>query len=713
MDPAGQYMDVLWLSVAAILVFLMQAGFACLEGGLVRAKNSINVVIKNLVDFLIAAFSFWLIGFALMFGASWAGLIGTSGFLFDGGETPWSGAFFFFQMMFCGTATTIVSGAVAERMRFAGYFLCAAILSTLIYPVVGHWSWAGLETGQAYGWLASLGFIDFAGSTVVHSVGGWIALAAILVIGPRSGRFGPEPGSGGKEIEGHNLPVAVLGVFLLWVGWFGFNAGSTLRLSPEIPRILINTVLAPVAGGLAALLITWGFHRKPKVEIIMNGVLAGLVGITAPCHVVGPGGALVIGAVSGVILFVGMRVLEEVRVDDAVSAVPVHLMCGIWGTLAVALVGRPELWNNGHTRWEQFLVQLGGVGAIGTFSFGGGLALLWLINRFYPLRVSQEDERIGLNVAEHGANTALLRLLVEMDRQRRDGDFSRPVQVDAETEAGQIATLYNRVLERVRVETRRREKAVQDMRVAKEAAEKANKAKSHFLASMSHELRTPLNAVIGFSEMINQEVFGPLGNERYREYITDIHASGTHLLNLINDLLDLSKIEARKYELNEQEIDLAVIALAAGRFVQKPVHDKRLKFNTHIPPNLPILRGDERVLRQVLLNLLSNAVKFTPRGGSVDLKLECEPDGRVAITVSDTGIGIARKDLARVMEPFGQVDGKFQQETSGTGLGLPLTRSLVRLHGGTMVLRSEEHAGTHVTVRLPLWRVVRRGRHVA
>ena len=306
MEPSHQLADAAWLSLAAILVFAMQAGFACLESGLVRAKNSINVVIKNLVDFLIAAFSFWLVGFGLMFGASWNGLVGTTTFFYQGTGSTWFQAFFFFQMMFCGTATTIVSGAVAERMRFAGYFVCAAILSTLIYPLAGHWIWGGADLGHPTGWLAALGFIDFAGSTVVHSVGGWISLAAILVIGPRTGRFKPEA----VEIEGHNLPIAVLGIFLLWAGWFGFNAGSTLKVSGDIPRILINTVLAPVAAGLAALLMTWVWHRKPKVDLIMNGVLAGLVGITAPCHVVGPAGALFIGAVSGVLLFGGIRALE-------------------------------------------------------------------------------------------------------------------------------------------------------------------------------------------------------------------------------------------------------------------------------------------------------------------------------------------------------------------------------------------------------------------
>jgi ammonium transporter, Amt family len=702
--------DVLWLVVTASLVFTMQAGFACLESGLVRAKNSINVVIKNLVDFLTSAVLFWVLGFALMFGESRGGLIGWSGFAFEA-PTPWLGAFFLFQLMFCGTATTIVSGAVAERMRFSGYFLVAAALSALIYPVTGHWAWAGLDRGESLGWLGRLGFIDFAGSTVVHGVGGWFSLAAVLVVGPRTGRFGRNS----RPIEGHNLPLAVLGVFILWFGWFGFNAGSTLHLVPDIAAIALNTVLSPVAGGLAALAWTWAMHDRPRVGYPMNGVLAGLVGITAGCHVVDAASAVLIGAVSGLVLVGGTALLERLRIDDAVGAVPVHLFAGIWGTLAVALLGDPAAWNTGHTRWEQFLAQLTGIAAIGAYTFVGGYLLLRLLNRVTPLRVSRADEEAGLNVAEHGASTALLRLLGEMDRQRRDGDFSRPVEVDAESEAGHIASLYNRVLERVRRETRLREEAVQDMRRARDTAERASAAKSHFLASMSHELRTPLNAVIGFSELINQEVFGPIGHPRYQEYMKDILDSSRHLLNLINDLLDLSKIEANRYELQEQQVDFAAVARAAARFVTKPVADKQIDLQTDIAQDMPGVVGDERVLRQIVLNLVSNAVKFTPAGGRIVLKLGIEPDGRPALSVSDNGIGIARKDLARVLEPFGQADGGTAAITDqrGTGLGLPLTRALVRLHDGTLVLQSEPGAGTTVTVRLPRWRLVSQSRDVA
>ncbi|HSK39917.1 MAG TPA: ammonium transporter [Arenibaculum sp.] len=706
---AGEDLDVLWLIVAASLVFTMQAGFACLESGLVRAKNSINVVIKNLVDFLIAGFGFWIAGFAIMFGSTWGGMVGTSDFLFAGGPA-WITAFFVFQLMFCGTTTTIVSGAVAERMRFPGYFAVAAVVSLLIYPVIGHWAWGGIESGTAVGWLARSGFVDFAGSTVVHSVGGWLSLAAVLIIGPRRGRFTPES----KPIEGHNLPLAVLGVFILWFGWFGFNAGSTLRLTGEIAGIVLNTLLSPVAGGLVALTVSWVRHSKPRVEYPMNGVLAGLVGITAPCHVVDPTGAVLVGAVSGLILAAGVELLDRLRIDDAVAAVPVHLFAGIWGTLAVALVGDPAAWGTGLGRSEQFIVQLTGVAAVGAYAFGAGLLILYLLNRVIPLRASPQDEQVGLNVAEHGANTALLRLLTEMDRQRHDGDFSRPVEIDPETEAGQIAVFYNRVLDRVRDETRKREKAVVDMRRARDAAEQANRSKSHFLASISHELRTPLNAIIGFSELMNQEIFGPVDNARYREYLQDILDSGHHLLTLINDLLDLSKIEAHKYELHEQVVDLEGVVRNTARLVQKAVMDKRLRFDVTIGPDLPPMRCDERVFRQIALNLLSNAVKFTPTGGQVELVLELEPDGRMALIVKDTGVGIPKKDFERVLEPFSQSDSAtIAADQPGTGLGLPLTRALARLHGGTMVLRSEPNVGTTVTVRFPHGRVLHKALDVA
>ncbi len=451
--------DLLWVLLCAFLVALMQAGFTCLESGMVRAKNSINVALKNLVDFCISFALFGLFGFALMFGTSWDGLIGTSGFVLGGVHTSWDMGFFFFEAMFCGTATTIVSGAVAERMRFGGYAVTAVVLSGFIYPVIGHWAWQQGNEHSAAGWLAETGFIDFAGSTVVHSVGGWVALAAMLIIGPRLGRFGEH----GRPVEGHSLPTATLGVFLLWFGWFGFNGGSTLALSEKIPLIVTNTALAGATGGIAGTAISWLIWRMPLPDRVMNGVIAGLVAITAGCHMVSPVSASLIGFIGGLIALFGATLLERLEIDDAIGAVPAHLFAGIWGTLALALFARDGSLPVGVSPGEQFLIQLEGVVVIGLYAFGGSYLLLGLVNRLLPLRVSASGERIGLNIAEHGATSSLFDLISQMHHQARSGDFSRPVEVEAETEADQIATFYNAVLEKFNLETSRRQMAMQKL----------------------------------------------------------------------------------------------------------------------------------------------------------------------------------------------------------------------------------------------------------
>ena len=451
--------DEFWVLICAVLVVSMQAGFTCVESGMVRAKNSINVAFKNLIDFCIASVLFAVAGFGLMFGTSWHGLIGDEPGMLLGEPTPWLFVFFFFQLAFCGTATTIVSGAVAERMRFSAYCVSAAMISLLIYPIVGHWAWGGAYTGVPSGWLAKLGFIDFAGSTVVHSVGGWVSLACLLLIGPRAGRFGPN----GRPIEGYNLPVATLGVFMLWVGWFGFNGGSTLGFTSRVPEIIANTGLGAAAGGISAGILTWYTLGKPAVDRIMNGVLAGLVAITANCQLVTPLGAVFVGAVGGIVCILGTNLLERYEIDDAVGAVPVHLLAGIWGTLAVALCAPDGSWGEGVTRWQQLGKQALGILCIGGYAFGLSYLVLKLVNHWLPLRVSLDDERIGLNIAEHGASSALLDLIVQMDRQARQGDFSRPVDVEPETEAARIASFYNAVLDKFSLETDRRHMAIKKL----------------------------------------------------------------------------------------------------------------------------------------------------------------------------------------------------------------------------------------------------------
>lgn len=695
-------LDLAWVLICAFLVMLMQGGFCCLESGLVRQKNSINVAIKNLVDFCLATIVFWVFGFALMFGPSWGGIIGISGFLPDGMEGGVLTSFFLFQLVFCGTATTILSGAVAERMRFDGYVAGALLTSGVIYPVFGHWAWGGVlypEDGK--GWLAELGFMDFAGSTVVHSVGGWVALAAVLVIGPRIGRFGRNR----RIMLPRSVPMATLGVFLLWFGWFGFNGGSTLQFNETVPLVLKNTLLAGAAGGLAAALLSAFAQGRIDVGDVLNGVIAGLVGVTAGANVYFAWGGVLVGAIAGLACVGGARLMERWRIDDVVGAVPAHLVAGAWGTIAVALFGVESLLN--HDRLTQLGIQLLGVGVAGLFCFGTAYPLLALMNRIRPMRVRREDEEVGLNISEHGASTAMQTLLSEMDYQRRTGRFDTPVTVEADTEEGRIATQYNLVLDKFRQEFASRRKALNELSRAKEAAEVASIAKSEFLANMSHELRTPLHSIIGFAELIATQG-DALTKEMVEDYAGEIRLSGQQLLKLINDVLDLSQLDVGRFELREDIIDPLTAVRASARRFSQSVDEKDLRFSLRADDDLPLMRGDERAMRQICDSLISNAVKFTPRGGRVSIDLQRDPDGRLAIVIADSGPGIPRDAIDQAFRPFVQLDSGRDRRHGGVGLGLALARSLTRLHGGTLVIRSDLGDGTRIYLRFPVERLVAR-----
>ncbi|MCG6913095.1 ammonium transporter, partial [bacterium BMS3Abin03] len=328
--------DYVWTLVAAFLVFFMQAGFAMVEAGLTRSKNTVNILMKNLMDFSVGSLAFWAIGFGIMFGVT-NGIFGTTGFFFsdfslDG--DPWVFAFWMFQVVFAATAATIVSGAMAERTKFVGYLVYSAVVSAIIYPIFGSWAWGSLFHGN--GWLEGLGFIDFAGSSVVHSVGGWAALAGAIVLGPRIGKYTKDGKP--RAIPGHNLTLAALGTFILWFGWFGFNPGSTTAANTDIALIAVNTNLAAAAGAVAAMFTAWIIFKKPEATMTFNGALAGLVAITAPCANVSPLSAVILGLVAGILVVLSVIFFDKVlKVDDPVGAISVHGVCGAWGTLAAGL----------------------------------------------------------------------------------------------------------------------------------------------------------------------------------------------------------------------------------------------------------------------------------------------------------------------------------------------------------------------------------------
>lgn len=438
-----------WLILCAVIVLLMQAGFMCLESGLVREKNSINVAVKNLADLMISVASFWIIGFSVMFGATIFGLFGVGQLMPDFGVSDSLAAFFVFQAVFCGTATTIVSGAVAERMRFHGYLVSCVCVSALIYPVVGHWVWASGANGMSIGWLEGLGFRDFAGSTVVHSVGGWAALAGCIVLGPRLGRFRKDGRV--RDIQPSNLTLAYLGTFILFFGWFGFNCGSTFKATGEIAPIAINTLLGGCFGGLSSILVSSLRTGIPDPRSIANGLLGGLVGITASGSMIDPRAAALIGAIAGVVAVYSDEWLVRLRIDDAVGAISVHGFCGAWGTIAFALFIRTDELAPGMSRWEFLAVQVFGVVVTFGFVFGGVFVLLRGLGRFIQLRVDPETERLGLNVAEHNASSRLLDLAVSMDAAARMRKLEPSCKVRSEygTAIGDLIDSYNQMIDHI------------------------------------------------------------------------------------------------------------------------------------------------------------------------------------------------------------------------------------------------------------------------
>lgn len=392
--------DVLWTCLAAFLVFFMQAGFALVEAGFTRAKNACNIIMKNLMDLSLGSLSFWLVGFGLMFGVNESGYIGQSGFLFDAdaegaitaGSFGW--AFLIFQTVFAATAATIVSGAMAERTKFGSYLIYSVAITVIVYPIFGSWCWNGLVgVDGTNGWLEKMGFLDFAGSTVVHSIGGWCALAGAIVIGARKGKYKdgkPQP------IQGHNIPLAALGVFILWLGWFGFNPGSTTAVGGgSFAKIAVTTNLSAAAGATTAMFLTWFMFKKPDVSFALNGALAGLVAITAGCDIMSPMMAIVTGGIGGVIVVLSCIAIERAGIDDPVGAVSVHGVCGAWGTIAIGLFSSAA--GSG-----QLITQCIGVAAGFLWAFPVSFAIFWLIKVTVGLRVSEAEELEGLDITEHG-----------------------------------------------------------------------------------------------------------------------------------------------------------------------------------------------------------------------------------------------------------------------------------------------------------------------
>jgi len=526
----SQNIDTLWVINCAILVFIMQAGFMCMESGLSRHKNSINVALKNAADFGVSVVMFWLFGFGIMFGTSYKGIIGTDLFFFKTNISEYQ-TYFVFQAMFVATAATIISGAVAERMKFAGYLAVTIIATAIIYPIIGHWAWSSSYLSKLYtdvttngnsGWLTEMGFIDFAGSTIVHSVGGWIALAGVLILGPRIGKY--SSANKGK-FTGSSFPLAILGTLILWFGWFGFNGGSNGAMDETVPLILINTFLAAAFGLLTGLFISYITKKKPDPMYVVLGPLAGLVAITASCNSVDSVSAIIIGIIGCIIAIITSELLEKFEIDDVVGAIPVHLAAGIWGTVAVAIFSDLEILGTDLARIEQFKVQGIGIIAVGIFSFTISFIVLKILNNFYPLRVSPVHEELGLNIAEHGAVSVEHDLISVLDKQSSSGDLKIRGPQDPFTAGGVIGLYYNKMMDKL--ETSEEEKNKWRNRISKEI-DLAVKVQENFIPKRNLK-KYPVKGINVPAREVSGDFFSfyPHNNSIYF-IIADVAGKGIH-----------------------------------------------------------------------------------------------------------------------------------------------------------------------------------------
>jgi len=567
-----------------------------------------------------------------------------------------------------------------------------------------------------------MGFVDFAGSTVVHSVGGWVSLAALIIIGPRKGRFG----AGAKPIQASNVPMAVLGVMLLWFGWFGFNGGSTLGVTDGIPRILVNTSLAAAAGSCAMLLIALITSNQPTVDRLINGVVAGLVAITASCHAVSPMSAVLIGAVGGIVCSLITKMLIRFRIDDVIGAVPAHAGAGVWGTLAVALLGDPKLLDTGLPWTEQLMVQFIGATSAFIWAFGVGFVVLLTINEITPLRVKSEDEIKGLNVAEHGASSELFDLMSQMNVHRNTGDYTQTVDIDPNSEIGRIGMQYNSVLQRISqdqrvMQTASREiaKMNQELMQTRTRELKESTLKSHFLTQLEQEIRKPMQVIAEHNDQMRQK---HASDSTCMQYIDQIEDDSRHLLDLVDDIMNLTDLNSENFKLHETKLAIRDLLDEVCQKYRPQAKTKHIEMQTQIGPNVPLMiYADVDRLRQILDHLIHNAVRYT-RTGYVHIMAKAIPQGEfnliLRITVEDSGIGIKNDMLERIFDPFFKFHPEDDQinlsDPAGTGMGLTICRRLAIASHGNLTVGSEHGKGStfcltfqtkadHPVVPLPQW----------
>ena len=671
--------NIFWVLICACLVWVMQAGFLCLESGLTRSKNNINVALKNICDNASSIFLFWLIGFSISFGSPFSNPFSLeNNFYFFQSSNDKINTFFVFQAVFCSTCCTIVSGAAAERLRFIMYPLLVAIIAGLIYPVSVNMGWGGTMIENDIGFLANKGFYDFAGSSIVHSTGGWIALALVITVGPRLGRFNNLGQA--QTIQGSNLTLSSLGVLILWFGWLGFNGGSAYSFDANIGQILANTLIAGSSSLVFTLLLVSRDGRAPSAEDLINGALSGLVGITASANCVPSTFAALIGAGSAISALLATRLLLHYKIDDVVGAIPVHLAAGIWGTIAVGLFGNLETLGSGLSRLEQIEVQALGIISIATWAFGCSFILFKVVNYFYPLRVTSDDENVGLNISEHGATTELYELIAFMKHQSDTGDLATEAPIGPFTEVGVIGMAYNHVMDTLR----HNEQKLQSMNKQLESANKDLLSYDHIVA---HDLKNPIAVIRSYASLIEEEDFD---QNTYKQYVGRIRKSSEDALSIIKELLSFLKADSglkvsERVNLSEQ---FHVVQTQLKEVIEE--QQAKLEFDLQLSE----IYFNRFALQQILVNLISNAVKFSSTERSLLITIRSYQDGAISIIeVEDNGLGMNFDQLKKLFNMNTRLHTHLSP-SAGNGMGLYNTKKLLASGNATIQVQSQEGQGS-------------------
>lgn len=725
----------LWILICTTLVFLMQAGFLCLETGLTRQKNSISVGFNKIISFGTGALFYTFLGYYLIYGPSLGGVIGNPLALISKGDLadnlPHS---FLFGMGFYCIATTFISGAIAERISLKSYLLIAALIATLIYPVIAHWCWnrplEGAPVANAGGWLWSRGFVDLAGATAIHSMGGWIALAAIQVVGSRHGRY-DRP----NILSSFNIPMAMLGVMILFVGWLGFNGGSVGALNQVTMTVLLNTVICGAAALVTAYLIKLVQRKSISVEDLITAFLSGLVASTAGSHLLSPTSAALVGIGSAALSLLSISLLNRFQIDDAVDAIPCHLVGGIWGAFSLGLFGDLSLLRIPMSRGELIEVQSLGIITVGLWSYGIGSLALRALNHFYPLRISREAEEKGLNYSEHHATTELSELLSGMEKQILQRDFSAPMPAEPFTWVGNIASQYNRVLAvfenekakeqslRAKVEQERNAlfqtqadlAQITQMLYEEAVNQSALAAKNEKMAllgqhsaELSHNLQNPLMSLkLALAKLQSEarnanagEASNPEKNlgQKCSLYLSALTSAVSKMEEIVGSILTTTRLG------NDEVLQLFDLnSLIKSDLALWQFHDlfQQTKVELILNP-LPHLKAVPAHFSQVINNLIRNSLEAMAHSPHKHLKITSRFEAEtIELIISDSGPGIPKPLQEKIFDPFFSTK-KDRPEGLGGGLGLASCRRIISSYGGKISIQSEVNSGTEFKVILPV-----------